>query len=106
MLAYVSQGGRVGPATTILNIWFVWWAIRFKGELDYMLDLTARVIRWLVIAICLGFVCGLPELVYPPTLRVCVAFIGVAFLVWPNLAYHATRVVRLIKLIRTPDPSN
>jgi hypothetical protein len=105
MLAIASQSSGAGTAAAILNIWFVCWAIRHRGELDYDLDPTARAVRWLVVAVCFGLVLRLPQLLNPPSLRVCVGIVGIAFLVWPNLAYHTTRFLRLIKLLRTPSSS-
>jgi hypothetical protein len=105
MFALGSLSFGVGSAAAILNIWFVCWAIRRQGELDYELDLIARVVRWVVVALCLGLVFEFPQLFNPPTLRVCVAFFGIAFLAWPNLAYHTTRFLRFIKFIRKPNPT-
>ena len=102
MATLASQSAAVGPVAAILNIWFVCWAIRRQGELDYDLDRIARAVRWVIVIICLGLVFGLPQLLNPPSLRVCVAIIGIAFLVWPNLAYHTTRFLRLIRLLRIP----
>src|SRR4029077_13337714 len=90
---------RTGTWVAIANIWFVTWAIRRRGELDENLDSTAKFIRWLVAILCLGTAIQLPQLLNPPTLRVCIGFVGVAFLVWPNLAYYLTRLLRRLRIL-------
>jgi hypothetical protein len=84
----------------IANIWFVVWAISHRGELDYDLDLNAKIIRWFVVVVCLGLAIQVPQLLNPPWFRFTVGLIGIAFLVWPNFAYHLTRVLRWLKLLR------
>jgi hypothetical protein len=77
----------------IACIWLSVWAIRRKSEIDYPLDQPARVVRWLTVAV--GFAVGYwvpgSELWY---LRVVGAFVGLAFLCWPNFAYHLTNLFR------------
>jgi hypothetical protein len=98
MIAELSPIGRTSAA--ICNIWFVVWAIRHKGELDYELDRTAKWIRWIVVAIFLGTPIFRPELFGArPPLRVCVGMVGLLFLVWPNFAYHLTRILRELRLV-------
>jgi hypothetical protein len=101
----VTELSPIGETTgAICNIWFVVWAIRHKGELDYDLDPTAKWIRWIVVAIFLGTPIFRPELFGPrPTLRVCVGMVGLLFLVWPNSAYHLTRLLRILRLIATAE---
>ncbi len=94
----LSPIGEITAA--ICNIWFVVWAIRSKGELDYDLDPTAKRIRWIVVAIFLGTPFFRPQLFGPrPAVRLCVALVGLLFLVWPNFAYHLTRSLRAARLI-------
>jgi|SRR5580698_2886614 hypothetical protein len=77
----------------IACIWLSVWAIRWKAEADYPLDRFARIVRWTVVA--LGFAIGYyvpgPGLGY---VRVAGGFLGLAFLCWPNFAYHLTNVFR------------
>jgi hypothetical protein len=77
----------------IVCIWLPVWAIRRKAEVDHPLDQTARVVRWITVAV--GFAAGYyvpgSELWY---LRVTGAFVGLAFLCWPNFAYHVTNLFR------------
>jgi hypothetical protein len=92
-----------GTWAAVLNVWFVVWAIRRKGELDYKLDGTAKGIRWLIVLLFLGTAVQAPWLLNPPSVRLCVGFIGLGFLVWPNLAYHLTGLLRRCKLLRNSD---
>ena len=93
-----------GTWSAIANVWFAVWAIRHKGELDYELDSSAKLIRWFVVAICLGLTIQLPQLLNPPWFRLSVGLLGVAFLAWPNFAYHLTRILRRLKLLRNRSP--
>jgi hypothetical protein len=105
MVIELSPIGEITAA--ICNIWFVVWAIRSKGELDYHLDPTAKRIRWIVAAIFLGTPIFRPELFGPrPAVRLCVALVGLLFLVWPNFAYHLTSLLRALRLIaKAEDPA-
>ena len=76
-------------ATPAIGIWLGIWGFRRKLESDYKLDRTARAVRWSIVLICwivasarVGPVSGLALVV------------GVAFLWWPNFAYHLARVFR------------
>jgi hypothetical protein len=93
-----------GTWVAIANIWFVVWAIRRRGELDYELDSTAKLVRWLLAITCLGVAIRFPQLLNPPPVRVCIGFLGIAFLVWPNLAYHLTRLLRSLRILPRPEP--
>jgi hypothetical protein len=84
-------------------MWFVAWAIRRRGELDHQLDVTAKTIRWVVVALFLGLPVQAPQLVTSPNIRLSLGTIGVAFLVWPNFAYYLTRVLRRWKVLRRAD---
>jgi hypothetical protein len=83
----------VGILSSIIGVWFVFWAIRSKGELDHKLSPTGRLIRWFFVASCLGGVLLAPDLFEPPNFRLGVFTIGMAFLVWPNFAFHLNRVL-------------
>jgi hypothetical protein len=77
----------------IACIWLSVWAIRRKAEVDYPLDRSARIVRWGIVAV--GFAVGYyvpgPDLWY---LRVAGGFLALAFLCWPNFAYHLTNLFR------------
>jgi hypothetical protein len=87
----------------VTGIWFAVWAIRSKGELDRELDPTARLIRWLVAIPCLT----LSPKIDSETLRLSVGITGLLFLVWPNTAYHLTKLLRFLhvlpKAVRSGD---
>jgi hypothetical protein len=72
------------------GIWFASWAFRTKYETDYNLDATMRGVRWGVVLLSFGLanVPG-PE---ARAVRLIGGAIGLAFLCWPNLAYHVVRV--------------
>jgi hypothetical protein len=82
------------------SIWVCAWAIRRKGEFDYPLDFTARVIRWLAVVVFIGLPVWIPQLLNPVA-RVVSGFTGLAFLAWPNFAYHLTRFLRWCRLLPT-----
>lgn len=85
-------------AQPAVGLWLGFWGLRQKLECDYKLDRTARTLRWCIILI--GWVlASLPvgELRY---LRAAGYLAGIAFLWWPNFAYH---LMRLIRRQQTPD---
>jgi hypothetical protein len=79
----------------VASVWLAVWAIRRRGELDHELDSTAKLIRWLIA------VCGLTlwPMIGSSTLRMSVGFTGMLFLVWPNTAYHLTRLLRFLHVL-------
>jgi hypothetical protein len=79
----------------VIGVWLAVWAIRYRGELDYELDSTARFIRWFV-AIC-GLTLWLK--IDSQALRITVVLTGMLFLVWPNTAYHLTRLLRFLRVL-------
>lgn len=100
----------VATIASVGAIWVCAWAIRRKGEFDYPLDFTARIIRWLAVIVFMGLPVEIPQLLTPAA-RVVLGFTGVAFLVWPNFAYHLTRFLRWCRLLPTtqgpaPDRSS
>ncbi len=72
----------------IACIWLSVWAIRRKSEVDYPLGTSAQWIRWIVVL--LGFTVAY----FAPfkSLRLASGFTALAFLCWPNLAYHLTNL--------------
>jgi hypothetical protein len=79
--------------SSVISIWFVVWAIRRKGDLDYNLSPGGMLIRWFLVVSCLGGVLVAPQLFEPPNLRLGVFALGMAFLVWPNFAYHLVNLL-------------
>ena len=73
-------------------MWFASWAFRKRYELDHPLDMGMQVFRWSVV--CVAF--GLALIPGPGAkwIRLCGGFTGLAFLCWPNFAYHITRLIR------------
>lgn len=92
----------VGSIAIAGCIWFCAWAIRRKGELDYPLDLPAKIIRWVAVAILMGIPANFPEL--PINTARILIFSGIAFLAWPNFAYHLTRFLRWCRLLPAAGP--
>jgi hypothetical protein len=77
------------------GIWFVVWAIRKKGEFDYELDWTACIVRWLVVFVAFALTAEFTKS-GPTIARILVLVIGLAFLCWPNFAYHLVRFSRTV----------
>src|SRR6266496_2436836 len=74
--------------------WLAFWAIRRRGEFDYELDLMGKIVRWAIVVLALFLVqIPGPKLA---TFRVIVGCVGMAFLVWPNFAYHLTNILKQI----------
>ena len=88
----------VGAVLSVGSVWFISWAIRRKGELDYPLDLAAKMIRWVVVIVSIGIPANLPKSLTPGA-RVALFLTGVGFLAWPNFAYHLTRFLRWCRLL-------
>ena len=64
------------------------WAVRYKAGCDYKLSTAATCVRWAIVAIGYLLAVSLPT----GRLRVVAGFIGLAFLCWPNFAYHLTKL--------------
>lgn len=79
----------------VASVWLAVWGIRYRGELDRELDFTAKVIRWLVA------ICGLTlwPWIGSSTLRILAGFTGMLFLVWPNTAFHLTKLLRVVHVL-------
>jgi heme A synthase len=80
-------------AAKAIGIWFIFWAIRKKGEFDRELDITDQTVRWLLVSVSLGIVTFLigTDSTVP---RITALIVGLAFLCWPNLAYYLGSVFR------------
>jgi hypothetical protein len=81
-----------GLLANAVCIWFAFWAIRRKYDLDYPLDIRTQVVRWSLVSI--SFALTLPDGAEYKVLRVLAGIALLAFLVWPNLTYHLVRLVR------------
>lgn len=79
-------------------IWFCAWAIRRGGKFDHPLDSTAKAIRWLAVVVLMGIPVNFPKSLSPAG-RIVLGFAGLAFLAWPNFAYHLTRFLRWCRLV-------
>jgi hypothetical protein len=90
-----------GMASRAITIWFAFWAIRKKYELDYPLDRTGHIVRWSCIGI--GFLLLLLRQPQFKAVRVVGALLYLTFLCWPNFAYH---LVRLFKKRADPENAN
>lgn len=79
-----SQAGSLMEGS--LGIWFSCWALRYTFKWDYKLSTAAEVTRWAVVLGGYTLGVSLPTL----ALRLASGFTGLAFLCWPNFAYHLT----------------
>jgi hypothetical protein len=73
-----------------LGIWFAAWAFRRKYKLDYPLDRGIQMLRWAVILVTFAL-----ALIHGPNakwIRLCGGLTALAFLCWPNFAYHLARL--------------
>ena len=94
----------LGALASLGSVWFCSWAIRRGGEFDYPLDFAAKVVRWALVIVLLGSAEYFPGL---STYRLTLGLGGIAFLAWPNFAYHLTRLLRWCRLLpptRHPAP--
>jgi hypothetical protein len=79
-----------GLLVNAIMLWFAFFAIRRKYELDYVLDRTATIVRWTVIVIGLGITLLPGKQI--GLIRLFGAALFVTFLAWPNFAYHHARL--------------
>jgi len=81
-------------APQIVCIWFAFWSVRRGAEADYPLNRTAKKVRWTAVSI--GFFVGYYGYYAPAnfggSIRVAGFLWVMAFLCWPNLAYHLTNL--------------
>lgn len=66
--------------------WLAVWAVRYRWNLDYRLSANARLVRWGVVAV--GYSMALGSTIRD--IRLAGVLVGLAFLCWPNFAYHLT----------------
>ena len=74
-----------------LGLWMSIWAIRYNAGVDYRLGAKARAIRWLAVVSCFALT-SLPG-ASVGWFRVFSYLVGLAFLCWPNLAYHVSKLI-------------
>jgi hypothetical protein len=86
-----------GLACGAVSVWFFFWAYRRKYELDYKLDRTAQTVRWSIVLA--GFDLALLPGSEFKIVRITGGFVLVAFLAWPNFAYHLAGVLGRRKLM-------
>lgn len=99
---FISRG--LGALAALSSVWFVSWGIRHGSDLDYPLDFTGQVVRWILVVVLLGAGASFPGFSEP---RLILGMCGLAFLAWPNSAYHLTRFLRWCRLLpaaRQPAP--
>lgn len=96
ILAHASVLAQAG-----ISLWFVVWAIRRKGEMDEKLDRPSKVVRW-VIVYSGWILMSIPgRFFWLP--RAIAGALSLAFLCWPNFAYHLTKSVRRHKMHSRSD---
>jgi hypothetical protein len=81
-----------GLAASAASVWLLFWAIRRTYEVDEKLDRRAQILRWSIIAA--GFAATLPPGSTFKWVRIIGGFLGLAFLCWPNFAYHLRHLGR------------
>jgi hypothetical protein len=81
--------------SSVVCIWLVSWAFRRKYETDSPLDGTGQFLRWsfVVGGLSTGFLRG-GNL---GGLRVAGLVVGMAFLCWPNLAFHMVEILHKVR---------
>jgi hypothetical protein len=75
-----------------ISLFFVSWAIRRGSEVDEKLDSTVQITRWAVVAF--GYLAGSVPGPRFAIFKVILLLLGLAFLCWPNFAYHLTNFFR------------
>jgi len=92
----VSQARHLVERSAVL--WFCAWAVHHpRAGWDYRLSNAAKATRWTIILVGYVLAVSLPAL----TARSIAEFIALAFLCWPNLAYHLTNLFIKRSIIMT-----
>jgi len=84
--AAVSQAGYLLESSA--GIWLSSWFLRRRACWDYRLSGVAEATRWTIVFV--GYLLGV--LLPTPAARLISGFVGLAFLCWPNFAYHLTNL--------------
>jgi len=82
--------GALGLLARGLSIWFVVWAIRRKGDFDLELGLKEHVVRWGIVLASFALAMTFKQ-TGATVPRLVATAVGLAFLCWPNFAYHLVR---------------
>ena len=77
------------------GLWLIFWSIRRRGEFDEKLDSYAQGLRWSLVLGSFALLTQFPRFGYP---RATLLLIGLAFLCWPNFAFHLSNVLRKLGL--------
>jgi hypothetical protein len=70
------------------SILFASWAVRHRAGWDYKLTSSTMAVRWIAVIAGYTLASSLPG---PPLVRMVPGFIAIAFLCWPNFAWHIMR---------------
>jgi hypothetical protein len=106
MAVVLIQGDLISDAAqAMVSVWFLIWALRRKGELDYEFDAPTKRVRWLMVAA--GWVILLAGARMRSKSYAWLGFIvATGFLAWPNFAYHVTRLLRRLRFMRASAPDS
>jgi len=83
----------ISTAAKALGLWFVFWAIRRRGELDVELDRVGQSVRWIFVILGFLLVAVFSRLGLDYA-RIGALIVALGFLCWPNFAYHLTNTLR------------
>jgi hypothetical protein len=106
LLLVASDSYAKTVLTTSLALWFVIWAIRYRGESDRKLDPIALRLRWAIVVGTHALVIFASKWLMYPATRIALWAVGAAFLAWPNLAYHLTESLRRCRVIKNQVASD
>ncbi len=90
---FLTNAGVIG--TPAINLWIGIWALRRKFEWDHKLSNRAHSVRKIIVLTCWAIASIPREGIAIGTLRSIAFVVGLAFLWWPNCAYHFTRLFQL-----------
>ncbi len=76
-------------AASAASVWFLGWAIRRRYDLDIKLTIAEQIVRWIVVAVCLGMT--LLQGLQFAAVRIIAGVIGICFIAWPNLGHHTMK---------------
>jgi hypothetical protein len=89
-------------ATNAICVWFVFWAFRYRAELDRQLDAVAQRVRWGIVVA--GLILGAIPFSGLGPLKGTAVVLGLVFFCWPNFAYHVTQLFRRMLRISREHP--
>jgi hypothetical protein len=94
--------GTLGGLAKVSGIWLIFWSIRRRGEFDFKLDSTAQLLRWAIVFSAFALLTKFLTFGVP---RSTILIVGLAFLCWPNCAYHVSNVLRHLGVFPPKPPS-